>query len=93
MTEVAREDIDEIGTSHYGYDEASGDAFFEDLREALAQQQQFPLSGSPRQELGEGVRALLFSRRRYLLLHRFIDERVEVLRVVSPRQDPSSFFT
>lgn len=46
-----------------------------------------PLQGRPASEIGEGARLLVF--RSYVVLHRVVDDRVEIVRVLHGAQDRS----
>lgn len=74
---------------HWG--EARSAEYLEYLKQRMAQLLDLPLLGSPRADLLPGIRSL--SSKSHIVFYRVSETRVEIVRILSARQDPLPLLT
>lgn len=67
------------------------DAYLERVYARIAKLRDFPFRGTPREDLGQGVRSLSFERR-LIIAYLVIDDLVLILRVAGSQRDLSALF-
>jgi toxin ParE1/3/4 len=81
------DEIDEYGATIFGSERAS--AYSRGFGEVFDRLRRYPRSGPVRQELGQGIRSVLY--RQHQVYYVVDDQRVQILRVIHHARDVQDF--
>lgn len=90
ITRSAAADLESIGDRIAARSPARAMTYIDELRRRCAQIAEFPNSGPPRYEWGEGIRIVIHGP--YLIVHRIAGDTVQILRIVHGARDINRLF-